>query len=103
MKEAQNLVEAKDRLVVSRSRLNQKIKALGEMKKELDAAIKDANKTLSIHASDVKMERVNLQKEKALAIADKVAEYYGMSLYEVYRGGGNGQGSGKHNLARARS
>jgi phosphoribosylaminoimidazole-succinocarboxamide synthase len=89
MKEAQNLVEAKDRLVVSRSRLNQKIKALGEMKKELDAAIKDANKTLSIHASDVKMERVNLQKEKALAIADKVAEYYGMSLYEVYHGWGS--------------
>ena len=87
---AQTLVDTRDRLKVSRSRLNRKIKELTDLKKELDGVIKDASKTLAIHASDVKMSHVNLQKEKGLAIADKVGEYFGLSLYEMYRGSGSG-------------
>jgi chromosomal replication initiation ATPase DnaA len=99
---AQTLVDTRERLKVSRSRLNLKIKELRKIKDEVDAAIKEVSKSLAIHASDVKMDRENIQRERGLVIAEKVADYYDMSLYEVYRGGGHKVGSGKHGVARAR-
>ena len=65
---AQTLVDTRERLKVSRSRLNLKIKELRKIKDEVDAAIKEVSKSLAIHASDVKMDRENIQRVMGLII-----------------------------------
>lgn len=96
----EDLVSNKEKLTVKLSVLNKKSVQIRKLKKDLKKEVAEIDHILNTYSADVYLKPVNRQRDKALAIASVVAEYFGLSVEDIYKK--RPKGCVKRDISRAR-